>query len=239
MRIKDILKDNGITLTYLARKLCISRPTLDSYISSYEKKDTIPNSRYQIVFDDIFNQDNFNIKEFHEKVEMYSKLLKRESLMGMEELNIDESDMLSELFFQMIKDVKEKDYSSEIYSFISLIIKSYRELDVFIDLSNYFLIINLMKELEELNDKDKKLMSVYYNFFVKLNDREKVESSAKDSDLLKLKERIKERKIQAKNNEKKLKKNIENLINEKLANEKAKGVDISDISLDELLDLLR
>ncbi|MDD6652791.1 MAG: helix-turn-helix transcriptional regulator [Clostridium sp.] len=239
MKIKDILKENGITLTYLARKLCISRPTLDSYISSYEEKGSIPNSRYQIVFDDIFNQDNFNIREFHEKVERYSRLLKRESLMGMEELDIDESDMLSDLFFQMIEDVKEKKYSPEIYSFISLMIKSYRKLDVFIDLSNYFLIINLMKELEELNDKDEKLMSVYYNFFAKLNDREKVVSSAKDSDLLKLKERIKERKIQAKNNEKELKKNLENLINEKLANEKAKGVDISGISIDELLDLLR
>lgn len=239
MRIKDILKDNGITLTYLARKLCISRPTLDSYISSYEKNNTVPNSRYQIVFDDVFEQDNFNIKEFHEKIEMYSRLLKRESLMGMEELDTDESDMLSKLFFQMIEDVKEKKYSTEIYSFIGMMINSYRELDIFIDLANYFLIINLMKDLDELNDKDKKMMSVYYNFFAKFNDRKKVVSSAKDSDLLKLKERIKERKEQAKNNEKKLKKNIENLINEKLANEKSKGIDISNMSLDELLDLLR
>ena len=82
-------------------------------------------------------------------------------------------------------------------------------------------------------------MAVYYNFFSKFNDKKIIVSSAKDSDLLKLKERIKERKIQAKNNEKKLKQNIESLINEKLANEKAKGIDISDISIDELLDLLR
>ena len=96
-----------------------------------------------------------------------------------------------------------------------------------------------MKELEELNDEDKKIMAVYYNFFSKFNDKKIIVSSAKDSDLLKLKERIKERKIQAKNNEKKLKQSIESLINEKLANEKAKGIDISDISIDELLDLLR
>lgn len=239
MKIKDILKENGITLTYLAKKLCLSRPTLDSYISSYENNKSVPNSRYQIIFDEIFNQENFSIKEFHETIEMYSRLLKRESLMGMEDLDTDESDMLSKLFFQMIEDVKEKNYSSDIYSFISMMIKSYRKLDQFIDLANYFLIINLMKELEELNDEDKKIMALYYNFFSKFNDKKKIESSAKDSDLLKLKERIKERKIQAKNNEKKLKQNIESLINEKLANEKAKGIDISDISIDELLGLLR
>ena len=159
--------------------------------------------------------------------------------MGMEDLDTDESDMLSKLFFQMIEDVKEKNYSSDIYSFISIMIKSYRKLDQFIDLANYFLIINLMKELEELKDEDKKIMAVYYNFFSKFNDKKIIVSSAKDSDLLKLKERIKERKIQDKNNEKKLKQNIESLINEKLANEKAKGIDISDISIDELLDLLR
>ena len=191
------------------------------------------------VFQIVDIKENFSIKEFHETIEMYGRLLKRESLMGMEDLDTDESDMLSKLFFQMIEDVKEKNYSSDIYSFISIMIKSYRKLDQFIDLANYFLIINLMKELEELNDEDKKIMAVYYNFFSKFNDKKIIVSSAKDSDLLKLKERIKERKIQAKNNEKKLKQSIESLINEKLANEKAKGIDISDISIDELLDLLR
>lgn len=202
MNIKDILKNNGITLTFLARKLGISRPTLDSYISSYESTKNIPNSRYQIVFDDIFNQDNFNTKAFHEKIEQYSRLLKRESLMGMTDLDTEESDMLSKLFFQMIEDVKSKNYSSEIYDFISMVINSYRELDIFVELSNYFLIINLMKDLNELSDKEKKIMTVYYKFFMNFNDRKKIESSAKDSDLVELKERIKERKQQVKSNEK-------------------------------------
>lgn len=239
MNIKDILKNNGITLTFLARKLGISRPTLDSYISSYESTKNIPNSRYQIVFDDIFNQDNFNTKAFHEKIEQYSRLLKRESLMGMTDLDTEESDMLSKLFFQMIEDVKSKNYSSEIYDFISMVINSYRELDIFVELSNYFLIINLMKDLNELSDKEKKIMTVYYKFFMNFNDRKKIESSAKDSDLVELKERIKERKQQVKSNEKKLKKNIESLISEKLKEEKEKGVDISSISIEELIDLLK
>ena len=53
MNIKEILKENGMTLGYFARKLDISRPTLDSYILTYENGEEINNAKIQIAFKEL------------------------------------------------------------------------------------------------------------------------------------------------------------------------------------------
>ncbi len=54
--IKELLKNNGITLTQLAGDLKVSRPTLDSYIKSYEAGEPIPNELYAETFAFLFDE---------------------------------------------------------------------------------------------------------------------------------------------------------------------------------------
>ena len=54
MDIKRYLRGIGITQTELANKLHLSRPTLDSYISQYEKTGKLSKKKYELIFDSLF-----------------------------------------------------------------------------------------------------------------------------------------------------------------------------------------
>ena len=66
MDIKNILQKNGLTLFGFAEMLNISRPTLNSYIRIFEAGSNIPNEKYQIIFEELFNY-NLPEKEFKKK----------------------------------------------------------------------------------------------------------------------------------------------------------------------------
>ena len=70
MEIKQKLKTWGITLSRMALDLQISRPTLDVYISCYEKGDPIPNTRCQEVFGELFSEKITSAAEFHQVYEL-------------------------------------------------------------------------------------------------------------------------------------------------------------------------
>ena len=49
MDIKRYLRGIGITQTDLANRLHLSRPTLDSYISQYEKTGKLSKKKYELI----------------------------------------------------------------------------------------------------------------------------------------------------------------------------------------------
>ena len=62
MNIRKLLQKNGLTLFSFAELLNISRPTLNSYIKIFESGSSIPNEKFQIIFEELFNQDLSNDK---------------------------------------------------------------------------------------------------------------------------------------------------------------------------------
>ena len=60
-KVAEILKLNGIKKVDFARKCFLSRPTLDLYISKYEKGEKITNDYYDNLFHNLF--DNNKSKE--------------------------------------------------------------------------------------------------------------------------------------------------------------------------------
>lgn len=67
--IKTILKRNNILLSQFANDLNISRPTLDSYIKSYDRGTTLSNNLYQRIFDFLFADIFISNEEFNKKYE--------------------------------------------------------------------------------------------------------------------------------------------------------------------------
>ena len=67
-KIKQYLKDVGITQKEFAERIGLSRPTLDTYIEMFEQGQTIPKERYDIIFKRLFGSDNDSIEEFAENL---------------------------------------------------------------------------------------------------------------------------------------------------------------------------
>lgn len=65
--VKTILKRNNILLSQFSSDLNISRPTLDSYIKSYDKGISITNTLYQKIFDFLFADITITSEEFEKK----------------------------------------------------------------------------------------------------------------------------------------------------------------------------
>ncbi len=67
--VKVILKQNGITLIQFSNDLNLSRPTVDSYIKSYDENGTVPSQLYQKIFDFLFSGIDISNAEFLNKYE--------------------------------------------------------------------------------------------------------------------------------------------------------------------------
>ena len=64
--VRSILQKNGITLSKFSEIMDISRPTLNSYIKMYESNVKIPSEKYQIIFEELFD-DNLSTDVFAKK----------------------------------------------------------------------------------------------------------------------------------------------------------------------------
>ena len=237
MQIRETLKKHEITLTRFAKKINVSRPTLDSYISIYESGKEIGNEKMQIGFEWLFKDNNVSTPEFYKILNDFSRMLKREELLGMTDLPVDDSDILMELFITMIDDFKTNDYNSDIYNFIQLIVNGYKKEEIIKDLTNYFLIINLMKELNSLEINQQCKIAIYYDFFNQFMHNN--DFSAKKSELNKLIKIIESIKKEREKEENNIKSQFEDILKEKLIEEKKKGRDISNLSVAEVLELLK
>ncbi len=72
--IKEILKNNSVTLSEFASLLNVARPTLDSYIKSYDCNGYINNQSVNNVFDFLFSDDAITNELFLEKYAYIKRL---------------------------------------------------------------------------------------------------------------------------------------------------------------------
>lgn len=236
MNIKQILKDMDIKLGDFAKELEISRPTLNSYIVAYESNEKILSEKHHIVFDMLFNNGADSKEEFMDILSNFHKLLERDKVLGTFDYDVETTDLLTSIFERMKEDIAEADYDEDIYTFINMLVRSYKSVSTFRKFARYFLILNGVKEINEIVDEDKPFISNCY----KLMAKDKENTLQTDSKYLtKFITRVSEIKL---DNEKKsvdkadvIKQHLEEMINEKIQEQLKLGLDIEEIDIDKIL----
>lgn len=238
MEIKPRLKEMGIKLLDFAKDLAISRPTLDNYIALYDKGEPLPSDKYQIIFDSLFN-DGVNTKEeFKNVLNSYHDLIQRDIVLGVKDFSVEKTDMLNALIMLIRKDIATDDYSKDVYAFINMLIRSYRDVPTYKRFSNYFLFLNGKKDINEIAEEDKP----FYGYCFDLMKKDTESNLVDDSGLFDVFEkRVKEiLKAQKEDEEDLTKKVIEEKFDElvrKAIQEKIKqGYDVKDIDPQSILE---
>lgn len=197
MNIKQILKENNYTLKSFAIDIGLSRPTLDSYILMYESGDTIPKERYQIIFDGLF-KDSIDIDDFTKRINKYKRLLERDQNLGTTSLYVGDADLVSRIHRLMLADIKCEDCDRNMYLFIGQLISNYKEVAIFKQLADYFVVLN---NLADGNDSgiDKRYLAYFYKMMSAIKDKEPDFDSENYDNFMKRREEIKEEKLKRRN----------------------------------------
>lgn len=232
--IKVKIKGYGITLAELAQKLEISRPTLDSYINTYEKGEKIAKDKYQTIFNSLFSED-ISCKEDFTRVLNYSEeLIEKDRVLGIEELDINKTDILDSVISEMKSDMLSHDYDEDIYIFINMIIRSYKKEEIFKKLARYFLILNGKKALDNIKGNEIYLSNYYKLFYEDKTGKLKRENKY----LEKLYDRSKEIREKQKEYQKKMEKKIIEELEVKFQEKINLGIDAQDINIYDLLNAI-
>ncbi len=230
--IKETLKRNGFTLSQFADSLNITRPTLNSYINLFEQGYTIPNEKYQLLFDSLFGMDYKSCVEFREQLENANYLIERDSLLGTMNLGAEKTDILSEIIESCKQDLFKPTYDINLYKFIVMFVNSYYENNVFQHLAKYFLTLNGFCDVDTLNQKEKIAISNYYNLF-----KNEVIGNLQ-LDILSLNafyKRVYDLNSQKESKKEAIKKEVDLLISEKIEALVRLGIDIDDIDTYEMI----
>lgn len=162
--IKEYLKVNGISKQEFANKIKLSRPTLDAYIAAYEKGEIIPRERYQIIFDDLFGEE-LEEEVFRETLEQLKNLLDRDERLGTDKLDTRAADMVSRLKDRMFQDMSQGNWNQSVYTFIDMLITSYRQNVIFEKLAEYFTYLNRSELDDCVSDEQIPYFAQYYKTF--------------------------------------------------------------------------
>ncbi len=230
--IKSKLKEYEITLSDFARKLEISRPTLDAYISTYEKGNKIAKEKYQTIFDSLFSRDISCKEDFIKVLEYSEELIDKDRILGTEELDVKKTDILDSVIAEMKNDMKSSDCDEDIYIFINMIIRSYKKECTFKKLAEYFMILNGRKSLEAIQEKDKVYLSNYYKLFYK--DKKNL-LKLDDLYLNKFLKRVKELEDSQRRYQELIEKELVKKVQEKIKEKINLGIDMKDLDIYELI----
>lgn len=152
INIKEYLKSIGISKQEFATEIKLSRPTLDSYIITYENGEIIPRERYQIIFDELFSED-LDPETFRMELDRLKNLLDRDERLGTDKLDTYAADMVSRLKDRMSQDMSQDGWNQSVYTFIDMLITSYRQNIIFERLAEYFTYLN-RSELDDLAESE-------------------------------------------------------------------------------------
>ena len=160
--VKTILKRNNILLSQFASDLNISRPTLDSYIKSYDKGVALSNSLYQKIFDFLFVDITVSNEEFAKK---YEYIITNYGTTG--EIKSGSSTLSNTVVENIVNDGSIKSYlnNDELNALGDLIINKDTLLSHLLKIG---LILSNKIELSTLSDKDKMLTVGMYELSCKL-----------------------------------------------------------------------
>lgn len=162
--VKTILKRNNILLSQFANDLNISRPTLDSYIKSYDKGISLTNNLYQKIFDFLFTDITISNEEF---VKKYDYVVTNYGAPG--EIKSGGSSLSNTVLENIVNDgtIRTILNNNELNSLGDLIIN--RD-SLLMHLLKIGLILSNKIELDTLSEKDKMLTVGMYELSCKLND---------------------------------------------------------------------
>jgi len=238
MDIKSKLKEVNVTLSDFANKLEVSRPTLNNYITLYEKGEELPNEKYQLIFEELFEDDVNTKEEFEATLDRYNKLLTRDKLLGTIQFDTKTTDLMTSIIERMKEDLQNNDYDDSIYVFINNMIGSYRDDPSFSTIANFALYLNNIKDLEEIKNEDKPFISNFY----KLLELQKEDKLMIDQEYYnKFINEVKELETSINNEQQKKAEEIyENTIKERINKEIQEqlklGLDIKEINIDKIMN---
>lgn len=235
-RIKDKLKELGITLAQLSNKLEISRPTLDTYIEMYENKKIIPKEKYQKVFECLFSEDIKEKETFIQLLDSCHELIEKDRVLGTSELDARKTDIINSTIEEMKKDMRNDTSSEEIYIFINMIIRSYKKEEIFNKLAKYFLALNGKSDISLITKEEEIYISNYYKLFYEdKNNLMKVNNKYLEMFYKRAKEIVKKEN----ENKKKIQDELMQKVRLKLDELLKIGVNIDDITINQVLNQIR
>lgn len=162
--VKTILKRNNILLSQFASDLNISRPTLDSYIKSYDKGIALTNNLYEKIFDFLFTDITISNEEF---VKKYEYIVTNYGTTG--EIKSGVNSLSNTVLETIVNDgtIRTILNNDELNSLGDLIVNKD---SILIHLLKIGLILSNKIELDTLSDKDKMLTVGMYELSCKLNE---------------------------------------------------------------------
>lgn len=231
--IKSTLKNIGITLAEFAKKLDISRPTLDSYIEMYELDKSLPKEKYQIIFDKLFTSAILDKESFMKNLDDLHYLIERDKMLGTFELDCNKTDLITSVIDEMKQDMYMDDCDINLYIFINMLIRSYKNNSVFKNLVKYFLVLNGRIPLQDMTLEDEKYFSNYFRVFY----NEIHGQTFRDEEYSELfKNRVEELAKDSQKKSETLQKSISQVIDLKIKSLIDMGIDIDDIDLKQVLN---
>lgn len=209
--VKSILKRNNILLSQFASDLNISRPTLDSYIKSYDNGIPLTNNLYQKIFDFLFIDITISQEEFLKK---YEYILTNYGKSG--GIKSGPNTMTTTVLENIINDGSIRSYlnNDELNSLGDLITNKD---SLLFHLLKINLILSNKVELSSLSDKDKMLTVGMYELSCKLGNSD---YTYNENSYLKLEKAVLKKYGSEDKNElkKKLVDNLSKIIDEALSN---------------------
>lgn len=233
--IKAKLKELGIKLSELSNDLMISRPTLDVYIDNYDNNLNIPKEKYQIIFDELFNDRIKTKQDFRDVLLTYRNMLQRDMKIGILDVNPEDSDLINSIIEKIRQDIKTNDYDRNIYLFISTLINSYKNDFLFKMISKYILYLNNSISIENIDEKEKIFISNYYGVLHNYKDNELSYNDENYKNFLKRVEEIKNENEKARNE---VEDRIQMLISKEIDAKLKLGMKVDDIKIEDIVKQL-
>ena len=162
MDILITLKDNDISKARFAHDLNLSRPTLDEYIKRYEVGESLPKSKYQIIFDSLFAEE-LSKDTFSERYKAFKEMIKRDRLMRLDNLSPEDTDSIIHIVTELKQFSSTNDSKSQLIPFIEFLSMSYTHnpiVDIWVKYFNY--LNNYVDDIEFSNIEKKYVGNLYH-----------------------------------------------------------------------------
>jgi hypothetical protein len=230
--VKEKLKHYGLTLSAFSERLNISRPTLDSYIRLYEAGQELPNKKYSSLFNTLFGSGDLSSSEFNDMLDRFTYLLTRDNTLGISGLDMQSSDILSNIVEISRRDLYRDEHDIRLYQFITMLLNNYYTVPVLQHLASYFLTLNGITDISEITNDEQIAFSNYYPMFK--SEIEKT-MTLDEANLMKFYNRTREIKEKKEEDAEEIRRQILDIINERIERHLRQGVDISAIDVKKML----
>lgn len=169
--IKTFIKEKNETVSTVANKLHLSRPTFDTYIMIYESGEPLPKKLYQKVFDSLFSDYRISSEAFKERLDICEEVLLTKTNSDSIDFLSRRADRAARLMNQIRQNIDYENFDEELYEFINLVITNYSD-DVIYNLVQFFLMLYGKKDTVKATNLQIAYFSELFHALEKLNAKE-------------------------------------------------------------------